>query len=164
MLLQTTESPHLVNCADMLSIGLSYAGFDRQRQASVNLDSNIERFKDHYGLPPKTVSSVYNDLGNEFDDIIVKDFTMTLKWFKGYDVKHVLDGRWQYCEKYNPRKSERIFQAAAIFQAEENLYFEVLVRRRSTAILLMVSILKLMNLQRNLVQNGIPSKTIVVVL
>lgn len=57
----------------MISIGISYAGFDKKRQASINGVTNKERFKAHYVLPPVTVAAVYNDLQDEYDAIVMKD-------------------------------------------------------------------------------------------
>lgn len=99
-ILKQAQASADLTSADVLSIGLSFVGFDRDRQARVNLSTNNERFKAHYGIPTLAVAIVYNDMRAEFDDIIMKDFFMTLNWFKCYDVEHVLAGRWQYCEKY----------------------------------------------------------------
>jgi len=89
-----------INESDVLYAGLSYVGFDLRRQQKVNLYRNVERFKAHYGVGPRTVVPFFGDLRDKFPEIIFKDSLLTMNWLKAYDVQPVLAGRWGYCEEY----------------------------------------------------------------
>jgi hypothetical protein len=80
--------------------GLCYVGFGEERQANVNVGTNEQRLRAFFGLCSLTLAVVFNDLKKEYDYINIKDFLMTLNWFKIYDVIQVLAGRWQACERY----------------------------------------------------------------
>jgi hypothetical protein len=90
----------LLTDVDILSVGLSFAGFDKKRQQRVNLNRNIERFKSFYGPCPTTAVPFFLDLKDAFPDVVFKELLMTLNWFKIYDTQHVLSGRWGYCEEF----------------------------------------------------------------
>ena len=90
----------IMTVVDILVGGLSYVGFDRARQARSGLKCNFERFSSHFGVEPKVVHALFTDLVSDFPKIFLKDAFMTLNWFKGYDTRPVLAGRWGSCEDY----------------------------------------------------------------
>ncbi len=51
---------------DILASGLLYAGFDTRRQAKSNLDRNMKRYKQFYGIDPSNAAPLFRDLRNEF--------------------------------------------------------------------------------------------------
>ena len=83
----------------VLSVGLAKAGFKKKRQNRVRYELNIDRFKAFYGVGPKIVRIIFDDIrGDEFPQAKLKDILLAFNWLKLYDTEHVLAGRWGYCE------------------------------------------------------------------
>lgn len=74
---------------NLMACALSKVGFDHKRQ-HVRHALNLERFNAFFGVGPRALASLFNDL----DDANEDDFLMTLNWLKLYDTEHVLSGRW----------------------------------------------------------------------
>lgn len=85
---------------DILTIGLSYVGFDAKRQSKVNLHKNLTRFKQFFGPDPSTVAPLFRDLRDAFPTLKYKDALMTLNWLFINDKQSVLSARWCRCEEY----------------------------------------------------------------
>ena len=85
---------------DILSAGLSYAGFDAKRQGRVNLTRNMKRYKQFFGVDPSTAAPLFRDLRDNFPSFRYKDGLMTLNWLWLNDKQSVLSGRWGCCEEY----------------------------------------------------------------
>ncbi|KAL7533034.1 hypothetical protein ACHAXR_006065, partial [Thalassiosira sp. AJA248-18] len=85
---------------DILAAGLSYAGFDLDRQRRNNLDRKTDWFKAFYGVEQYTVAPFFADIKNAYPDIVYKDCLMTMNWLNLYETYPVLSGRWKYCEEY----------------------------------------------------------------
>jgi len=79
---------------DVLSVGLSYCGFDAARQQRVNLDRNLRRFKSFFGVPPTTVAPILRDLKDANSKLVLKDILMSMNWLYLYETREVLSGRW----------------------------------------------------------------------
>ncbi|KAL7533813.1 hypothetical protein ACHAXR_006799 [Thalassiosira sp. AJA248-18] len=94
----------LLTDVDMLFAGLSYAGFDCERQKRVNLNTNMDRFKAFYGKAPTTLVPMFSDISRRFTEVSYIDLLMTLNWFTLYDTLPVLAGRWGNCEKHIGRR------------------------------------------------------------
>ena len=89
-------------------------GFTEKKQQRVRHSLNVERFKSHYGVGPKTVRALYKDLKKDFPSIKLRYYMLTLNWLKLYDIEHVLSGRWGYCEdniRPNVKKYARMIQS-----------------------------------------------------
>ena len=86
----------------ILSLGLSHVGFDIHRQASAREELNSKRFISFYGAPPQALAPLFRDVRDMFrqERPTCEDLLMTCNWLKCYDVMHVLEGRWGYCEDY----------------------------------------------------------------
>ena len=82
--------------ADILYVGLTYVNFSKERQAGVNEKENIERFREHYGVPPAAVVPLFNDLKEKYPTIRYKSALMTLYWFKVYGTERQMSGVWGY--------------------------------------------------------------------
>ena len=80
--------------ADLLSVGLLYAGFSLKRQHSVKLETNIERFKGFYGLEATTLVAAFTDVKNRFPKVTFRNLLLTMNWLTLYDKYVVLSGRW----------------------------------------------------------------------
>lgn len=91
---------HILTDVDILYIGLRYAGFEPTRQQNVNDETNIERFKSFYGVPPTTVAPFFKDLRDDNRCMVYKDCFMTMNWMFLYETYHVLSGRWKCCVEY----------------------------------------------------------------
>ena len=81
---------------DLLSVGLTHAGFDHSRQNNVNDATNIERFKAFYGLEPTTLVPAFTDVKNKFPEATFHHLLITMNWLTLYDKYLVLSGRWGY--------------------------------------------------------------------
>ena len=92
----------LITPASLLSEGLSYVGFDPSRQSRASKDLNIKRFVSFFGAPPAALSPLIIDVRDMFTEEppTCRDLLLTFNWLKGYDVMHVLEGRWGNCEDY----------------------------------------------------------------
>ena len=100
----------------ILSLGLSYVGFSIRRQASVREELNNRRFISFYGAPPQALAPLFRDVRDMFQQErpTCEDLFMTCNWLKCYDVMHVLEGRWGYCEDY---MRPRIIRCQQMMQA-----------------------------------------------
>jgi hypothetical protein len=85
---------------DILKAGLNYAGFDTRLQGKVNLNQNMMRCKQFYGVDPFTAAQLFRDLRNKFPSFKYKDGLMTINWLFLNDKQSVMSGRWGYCEEY----------------------------------------------------------------
>jgi hypothetical protein len=85
---------------DILKAGLHYAGFDTSHQVKVNLNQNMMRYKQFYGVDPSTAAPLFKDLRNKFPSFKYKDGLMTINWLFLNEKQSVLSGRWGYCEEY----------------------------------------------------------------
>jgi len=95
-------SQQSITPSEVLSLGLNYVGFDYRRQASASEDLNIRRFISFYGAPPQALAPLFKDIREMFqkERPACRDLLITCNWLKGYDLMHVLEGRWGYCEDY----------------------------------------------------------------
>ena len=89
-------SNDILTAADILYVGLTYVNFSKERQAGVNEKENIERFREHYGVPPAAVVPLFNDLKEKYPTIRYKSALMTLYWFKVYGTERQISGVWGY--------------------------------------------------------------------
>jgi hypothetical protein len=81
---------------DLLRYCLPVFGFTLERQASVQRNENVLRFKEHFGVEPPTVSAVLTDLKKEFpEEFRAKDSLMTLHWLKCYGTERTVAGPWR---------------------------------------------------------------------
>ena len=85
---------------DILQAGLRYAGFDTRRQGKVNLNQNMTRYKQFYGVDPSTAAPLFRDLRNKFPSFMYKDGLMAMNWLFLNDKQSVLSGRWGPCKEY----------------------------------------------------------------
>ena len=84
----------------IMEAGLFYAGFDATRQRRNTVSRKIDWFRAFYGVEPATVAPFFRDVKNEYPNIILKDFLMTMNWICLYETYPILSGRWKYCEEY----------------------------------------------------------------
>jgi len=88
---------------EVLSVGLYYAGFDKSRP-SMNLDTNICRFKASYGINPKAVCAMFADIKEKYPSQNLTDVLMTMNWVKLYNSWEVVAGHWGYSKPVVARK------------------------------------------------------------
>lgn len=87
-----------ISPADILEIGLFYAGFDVKRQKSNN--KNSRRFRSHYGIGAEAVVAIIVSLSKtkikeaRLDDVDIVYLLMTLNWMTEYTSEDSLAGRW----------------------------------------------------------------------
>jgi hypothetical protein len=84
---------HLLDEQEVLSLGLDLVGFPAFRQR-VDHDLKIRRFRAFFGIGPKAMKALFDDLYNILPEIDSTTFFLTINWLKLYDTEHVLSGRW----------------------------------------------------------------------
>jgi hypothetical protein len=107
-------------------IGLELAGFDVHRQARTCAATNRERFQGSYGVSPKTLSVIFLDLQTteiakaRIDRPNIRNFLMTLNWFKAYKTESQLAGHfgidektarkhiWEYARRIQQLKGQKV--------------------------------------------------------
>jgi hypothetical protein len=90
----------MLDADSIMSYGLHVAGFSKQNVAE---KLNMQRFRSHFGISPKAIVAILNDLPNqknEQEQKKVECLLMTLSWLKLYETKHVMLGRWGYGEEF----------------------------------------------------------------
>ena len=78
---------------DILAAGLLYAGFDTRRKEKSNLNRNMIRYKQFFGVDPSTAAPLFRVLRSKFPSFYYKDGLMTLNWLYLNDKQSVLSGR-----------------------------------------------------------------------
>ncbi len=82
-----------LDAESIMSYGLHVAGFCKQNVAE---KLNMHYFRSHFGIGPKAIVAILNDLPNqknEQEQKKVKPLMMMLGWLKLYETKHVMSGR-----------------------------------------------------------------------
>jgi DDE superfamily endonuclease len=72
---------------EILMLGLRLVGFEGSHDSL-----SIRRFRAFFGVGPKALACLFNDLPKESKD--VTKFLMAVNWLKLYDTEHVLAARW----------------------------------------------------------------------
>lgn len=106
----------IMTADEILFYGLCYVGFDKKRQ-NVVVETNVARFKAHFGPEPRTVKDLMSDLCMEYPDTKFKEVLMCLNWLKLYDVESVLAGRWNYDESVCRSKIRKVTVQIQSFRA-----------------------------------------------
>jgi hypothetical protein len=90
----------------VLKIGLDWAGFDACRRGRVSRDTNIKRFKSHFGSSPLVCTVIWDDLlTTEIPDArigrttCIDRFFLTLYFLKAYPTEEKLAGISKLGEK-----------------------------------------------------------------
>ncbi len=84
---------------DILAALLLYAGFDTRRQEKSNLNRNMIRYKQFFGVDLSTAASLFRDLRRKFLSFNYKDGFMTLNCLYLNNKQSVLSGRWKCCKE-----------------------------------------------------------------
>ena len=69
---------HILTDVDILAAGLLYTGFDTRRQEKSNLNRNMIRYKQFFGVDPSAAVPLFRDLRSKFPSFNYKDGLMTL--------------------------------------------------------------------------------------
>lgn len=86
----------ILSVGDIICAGLTYVHFGKDRQDTVNLDENKERFRDHYGVPADAALPMFNDLKDKYPKIRFKYILMAMHWLKVYGTERQMSGTWGY--------------------------------------------------------------------
>ena len=72
---------------DLLRHTLPVFGYSYKHQDSVQLNENVLRFKEHFGVEPATVAAVLNNVKTEYPkEFNIKDALVSFHWLKCYDI------------------------------------------------------------------------------
>ncbi len=63
---------------DILAAGLHYAGFNARCQEKINLNRNMTRCKQFFGVDPSTAAPLFRDLRNKYPSFKYKDGLMAI--------------------------------------------------------------------------------------
>jgi hypothetical protein len=91
--------------AEILQLGLRYAGFDIYRQQQVVKSTNVQRFRTTFGPLPKTASQLFDEIQDpSIGEAYIKKpnavyFLMTLVWLNLYRTETALAGMFEINEK-----------------------------------------------------------------
>jgi hypothetical protein len=141
---------------DILAAGLHYAGFDARRQGKVNLNRNMTRYKQFFGVDPSTAAPLFRDLRNKYPSFKYKDGLMTINWLFLNDKQSVLSGRWGYCEEYiGPTVKEYATMIQSLKSRRSNLFLGI---RNGSKPALTAPTLSPMSFARIQVANGLTTK------
>jgi len=92
--------------ASILSFGLSLVGFDLDRQ-DCREELSIRRFRSHYGIGPKAVQALVNDmLRYQKKSINMTALFIALYWLKLYPIEEVMAGTFNDSEEVCRKKSQ----------------------------------------------------------
>jgi hypothetical protein len=94
----TQPPPPQVSEADILRVGLEYAGFPDRRQR-VRGETKDRRFREHYGIGAKACAALLNAIRATEPRLSLKEFFMGVNFLKVYDTEGVMAGDWDYDEK-----------------------------------------------------------------
>ena len=86
---------------EVMVAGLDFVGFEG-RQANVSKKSNMDRFRDFYGIGPAAASKVLNDIQQiegKRTRVELQSFFLTLYYLKAYQTETVMSGWWKLNEK-----------------------------------------------------------------
>jgi hypothetical protein len=85
--------------AAFLQLGLGLVGFELQRQQQTREQTNLRRFRAHFGVSPEVCTIVFMDIHDSIQKPTPNDFLMTLHWMTTYPKEEVLAGRFGSSEK-----------------------------------------------------------------
>lgn len=99
------SGPCLLDQDFILEWGLEWANYNEQRRSRVKWETNISRFRSHYGLEPLSCACVWEDLQTtaiaearvERKYLDLKYFLMSLKWLYRYYTDEELSGVFEVC-------------------------------------------------------------------
>lgn len=146
-----------ITVADILYVGLVYAGFEKARQ-NVAISENTQRFIDFYGVPPTTAEPFFRDLRDKYPDIRYKIVLMTMNWFRLYDLERVLSGRWGYNDLQFIRNTVKNYTKKIASLKDSKLCSEILIQKTSSHLELIQSTSLRMNSDLIRQASGMTSK------
>jgi len=77
--------------------GLKFVGFEEERQ-HVCMTTKLQRFRSAFGVGPKAVEALLNDLVLTFPSLSLKDTPMAMNWLTCYQNDNMNAGLWKYNE------------------------------------------------------------------
>jgi hypothetical protein len=78
---------------DLLRHTLPVFGYSYKHQDSVQLNENVLRFKEHFGVEPATVAAVLNNVKTEYPkEFNIKDALVSFHWLKCYGTERTIAG------------------------------------------------------------------------
>lgn len=133
---QIWGSIDILTAPDLLYVGLTYVHFDKMRQSTVKHKENINRFIEHYGVPPSAVVPFFIDLKAKHPEIAYKEALMTMNWLKEYRTERAMSGTWGFgcvkhirdTVKYYVEKMASLSETKIVFggfDPNENICFSV---------------------------------------
>ena len=113
----------IITAADILIAGLCYVNFEKERQVGVNPKENIERFREHYGVPPAAVTDALKDLAEKYPDMRYKYAFLAMHWLKAYGTERQMSGLWQISDLQTIREAVKEYTRRFASMEEDKIIF-----------------------------------------
>ena len=94
-----------LSAADILELGLHFAGFEQHRCQRTCMTTNLRRFRGHFGVGPEAFSAIFADLQTtniveaRIDKPNPSHFFMAMNWLRAYKIEEQLAGGSKVTEK-----------------------------------------------------------------
>lgn len=80
----------------VLKCGLTFVNYNKNQQERVKIETNINRFRSHYGVGHKAITAMIKDLPPQ-DKFVLYDLFMALSFAKNYNTEIVHASNWGVC-------------------------------------------------------------------
>jgi hypothetical protein len=122
----------LLSAADILGLGLHFAGFEVHRYQRTCLATNLQRFRGHFGVSPEALSAIFTDLQTtniveaHIDNPNPSHFLTAINWLRAYKIEEQLAGGskmtektaqkwiWKYTEAFQALKAAKVSSNTAM--------------------------------------------------
>jgi hypothetical protein len=97
--------------------------FGKERQVGVNSQENIDRFREHYGIPPAAAAPFLNDFKEKYPDVRYTECLMTMYWLKVYGTERQLSGVWTFSDLQYIRDTVKSYTKLMASMEEDVIIF-----------------------------------------
>ena len=80
----------------VLECGLQFVNYNKNQQKRVNMDTNITRFRSHYGVGHEAIAAMIEDLPQQ-DNFVLYNLFLVLSFFNNYNTEEVHASNWRVC-------------------------------------------------------------------
>ena len=77
-----------------MECGLQLVNYNENQQERVNIDTNITRFRSHYGVGHKAIAVMIKDLPQQ-DNFVLYDLFLVLSFANNYNTEEVHASNWR---------------------------------------------------------------------
>ena len=82
-----------------MECGLQFVNYNKNQQRRVNIDTNITRFRSHYGISHEAIAAMIKDLQEQYNSILY-DLFLALCYADNYNTEEIHASNWRvYTDK-----------------------------------------------------------------